>query len=167
MYRGFIIVILLLALTGCSVHYGPRIPGFVPGYVDQRLGENTYQVKVGEAWPKDWNDLSKFALYRAAELTQTQGKRYYAVLDASTQISNYTVAMPETTTTTGTASVYGRTAYINATSVRTGGGESTFSGGWYSLEFKIVNDDEIGSYGRVIDSQAVMSDLKYFIDSRR
>ena len=63
------LVCLVILLAACSVRYGPRVPGFVPGYVDQQLGDSTYQVKVGEAWPKDWPDLEKFALYRAAEIT--------------------------------------------------------------------------------------------------
>jgi len=71
----FLLAVSLL-LGACSVTYGPRIPGFVPGYVDSRLGENTYQVKIGEAWPKDWPDLEKFAMYRAADFTS--GKIFFA-----------------------------------------------------------------------------------------
>jgi hypothetical protein len=162
-----LLVCLVVLLAACSVRYGPRVPGFVPGYVDQQLGDSTYQVKIGEAWPKDWPDLEKFALYRAAEMTKSTGKRFFTVLNASTKISNYTIDTPSTTTTTGTAFVVGSTAHINATSTTTGGSSSTISGGWYILDFKVIDESEVNSFDDVVDAEAVISDLRYFIDSRR
>jgi len=154
-------------LNSCSVHYGPRVPGFVPGYVDNQLGDNTYQIKIGEAWPKDWPDLEKFAMYRASEITQERGLRYFVVTSASTQVSTYTINTPATTHTTGTANVIGNTAYINTTSTTTGGGSSNISGGWYILDFKVLKESDLPSYEKVVDSESVMIDLKYFIDARR
>lgn len=167
--RYAILVVLALTLAGCaaSVRYAPRVTGVLPGYVDQRLGEDTYQVKIGEAWPKDWPDLEKFAMYRAAELTQQSGNRYFSVLAASSRVTNYTVAMPTTSTTTGTANTFGGTTYINATTTTTGGGNVNISGGWYTLEFKIISDDDMRVHKDVVDSQEIVNDLKYFIDSRR
>jgi hypothetical protein len=169
--KGYMKIILILLLSvfiaGCAVHYGKRVPGFIPGYVDEQLGESTYQVKIGEAWPKDWPDLEKFAIYRAAEVTQSKGKRYFAVLNASTQIRNYTLSFPKTTSTTGTATIYGDTAYINTTSTTSGGGTSTISGGWYVLDYKIIDDKDIQSYKSVVDSTKIVQDLKYFIEKRR
>ena len=80
-FRIALIVSLAAFVAGCSVRYGPRIPGFQPGYVDQRLGEQVYQVRIGEAWSKDWPDLEKFAMYRAAELTKLSGCRYFLTID--------------------------------------------------------------------------------------
>ena len=160
-------VLLLLVLSACSVHYGPRVPGFVPGYTDIQLGESTYQIKIGEAWPKDWPDLEKFAMYRASEITQERGLRYFVATSASTQTSTYTINTPTTTSTTGTARVSGNTAYINTTSTTTGGSATNISGGWYILDFKVLKDSDLSNYERVIDSESVMADLKYFIDSRR
>jgi hypothetical protein len=167
--RKLVLLLLVLALAGCaaSVRYAPRVRGVIPGYVDQRLGEDTYQVKIGEAWPKDWQDLEKFALYRAAELTQQNGKRYFAVLDASSRVNNYTIAIPATSTTTGTVNTIGSTSYINARTTTTGGGAVNISGGWYTLEFKVVPDSAVTEHRDVVDSQEIMRDLKYFIDSRR
>lgn len=162
-----VLPLLLLILSACSVHYGPRVPGFVPGYVDSRLGENTYQIKIGEAWPKDFPNLEKFAMYRASEITQDRGLRYFIVTSASTQTSNYTINTPTTTSTSGTASVYGNTAYINTTSTTTGGSSTNISGGWYILDFKVLTEDDLPKYERVVDSKTVMIDLKYFIDARR
>lgn len=162
-------VLASLMLVGCaaSVRYAPRVTGVLPGYVDQRLGEDTYQVKIGEAWPKDWPDLEKFAMYRAAELTQQNGMRYFSVLTASSRVTNYTVRMPTTSTTTGTANTLGGTTYLNATTTTTGGGNVNISGGWYTLEFKMISDTDMQVHGNVVDSQQIVNDLKYFIDSRR
>lgn len=160
-------ILLLLVLGACSVHYGPRVPGFVPGYVDNRLGENTYQIKIGEAWPKDWPDLEKFAMYRASEITHERGLRYFVITSASSQTATYTITTPTTTNTTGTASVYGNTANINTTTTTTGGVSTNISGGWYILDFKVLEDADLDKYERVADSKAIMADLKYFIDARR
>lgn len=161
------LLFLVLALCGCSVHYGPRIPGFLPGYVDKRLGEFTYQVRIGEAWPKDWHDLEKFALYRAAEITKEKGFRYFEVINSSTTIKNYVINTPQTTTTSGTANFYGNTAHYNAVSTTTGGGASTISGGWYTLDFKLLRDATALDHKNVIDADVIISDLNYFIDGRR
>jgi integrase len=40
----FVLSILLL-LSACSVRYGPRVPGFQPGYEAERLGERTYHIQ--------------------------------------------------------------------------------------------------------------------------
>ena len=91
----------LFLLAGCSVRYTERVPGFQPGYEEQRLGEDTWQVRIGEAWPKDWPDLEKFGVYRAAEITTRQGRRYFEVIDASTNITSYSIPVPTQTVTNG------------------------------------------------------------------
>lgn len=165
----FLSLLLLAALvnSGCAVRYGPRIPGLQPGYTDQQLGESTYQIKIGEAWPKDWPDLEKFAMYRAAEITESSSRRYFKVLNSTTQTSTYHIASPATSNTSATASRVGNTTFVNATTTTTPGTVSTFSGGWYILEFRVLSDSELGSSARVVDAQQVKRDLHYFINGRR
>lgn len=165
--RLLISLLLAASLGACAVRYGPRIPGFQPGYVEQRLGETTYQIKIGEAWPKDWPDLEKFAMYRAAETTKEQGKRYFAVLEATTQITSYEITSPAVATTQGTANTIGNTTFVSATTTITPSRTSTISGGWYSLEYKVLTLEELKLHPRVIDSEQVIKDLRYFVDSRR
>lgn len=160
-------VVLAILCIGCSVRYTERVPGFQPGYADQRLGESTYQVRVGEAWPKDWADLEKFAVYRAADITEANSKRYFVILNSSSQTNSYYIASPATSTTSGTATQIGGTTYFNATTTTLPSTVGSISGGWYTLDFKILSDSELPNYRRVVDSQQVKSDLKYFIDSRR
>jgi hypothetical protein len=167
MLRTLVLALVALALTGCAVRYGPRIPGIQPGYVDQRLGESTYQVRIGEAWSKDWADLEKFAMFRAAEVTKQAGSRYFAVSNATTSISSYTITTPATATTTGTVNRVGNTAFLNATTTMTPGTTSNIQGGWYTLDFRILTDADLPNYPRVVDSEQVMKDLRHFIDGRR
>ena len=165
--KNIILIFCCLLVSSCSVRYGTRIPGFVPGYKDTRLGEFTYQVRIGQAWPKDYHDLDKFAMYRASDITKSRGFRYFIVTSASTEISDYSIKSPTTTNTHGTIYSNGNTATLNATSTTTGGTVTNISGGFYTLDFKILKDTEINKYSHVIDSKVVMEDLKYFIDERR
>ena len=36
-----------------------------------------------------------------------------------------------------------------------------------TLDYKIISDDEVGGYKEVVDSDEIIKNLKYFIDSRR
>jgi hypothetical protein len=164
-----VVAVASILLAGCaaSVKYAPRVPGFQPGYVEQRLGDDTYQVRIGEAWPKDWPDLEKFAMYRAAEITQLRGLPYFQVINASSQVSNYEIKSPAISTTTGTASRVGNTTFVNATTTTTPASTSTISGGWYTLDFRVVAEAGSGASAPVVDAQQVIRDLRYFIDSRR
>lgn len=160
-------ILLLLGLTACAVRYGPRVPGIQPGYVEQQLGEQTFQVKIGEAWPKDFADLEKFAMFRAAEVTQSQGLRYFAVVNATTHVNTYEITSPAMSNTTATANTVGNTTFVSATTTTTPARTSTFSGGWYTLDFRVLKPEELSSHPRVVDSEKVIRDLRYFIDGRR
>ena len=164
---AFLCIFFGLVLSNCSVRYTPRIPGFQPGYTDLRLGERSYQVTIGEAWPKDWRDLEKFALYRAAELTKGMGLRYFAILDSSTQTTQTTINTPSNSYTTGTASIYGNTAIVNTRTVTNPGAPITLQGRFYRLEFEALTGLNESKGRAVKDSQEVMDSLKYFIGARR
>ena len=159
--------VIFSLLLACSVRYMPRVPGFQPGYTDIQLGENTYQIKIGEAWPKDWPDLEKFAMYRAAEITQSKGRRYFQIIKASSYTTDYEITAPSTSNTTATATRIGNTTYIQGTTTTIPGGTSTISGGWYVLEFKALADGEIAPGARIVDSKTIVEDLKIFIESRK
>jgi hypothetical protein len=165
--KALLLACLLAVLTSCAVRYGPRIPGIQPGYVEERLGEQTFQVKIGEAWPKDFPDLAKFAMFRAAEVTRAQGQRYFTILNATTQVQTYEITSPAVSNTTATANTIGSTTFISGTTTSTPARTSTISGGWYTLDFRVLTPQELSNYPRVVDSDRVISDLKYFIDGRR
>lgn len=166
MIRLFLIVVLLVGIVSCSVRYGPRIPGIQPGYEEERLGEDTHQVRIGEAWPKDWPDVEKFALYRAAEVTLASGRRYFAVLSSSSRINSYVAATPKITTTTGTAAISGNTISGSSVSTTSGGSTHAIEGGWYIMDFKTLESSNGAGYSTIIDANKVIEDLKYFIAKR-
>jgi len=146
---------------------GQEFQGFSPVMLSIASVRQRYQIKIGEAWPKDWPDLEKFAMYRAAETTKEHGQRYFAVLGATTRVKSYEIASPAIETTQGAANRIGNTTFISATTTVTPARTSTISGGWYTLEYKILSAEELKQYARVIDSERVIKDLRYFIDSRR
>jgi hypothetical protein len=163
--KNALILLFILFLCGCSVRYTERAPGIQPGYVDSQLGQDTYQVKIGEAWQKDWADLEKFALYRASEITKSKNRRYFLILNSSTQISTNYLTIPSSTTTNSTASVSGSTAYISSTSTSTPSVTAPISGGWYTLDFRVLANAD--ATGKVVDAQQIINDYQIFIDSRR
>ncbi|CAM3665249.1 CC0125/CC1285 family lipoprotein [Polynucleobacter antarcticus] len=164
----FVFILLsALALSACSVRYTERIPGIQPGYVDTQLGQDTYQVKVGEAWQKDWADLEKFAMYRASEITESKNKRYFLVLNSSTQISTFYVTTPSSSSTNSTASISGSTAYISSSSIGSPSVTAPISGGWYILDFRILPNADVNGREKVVDAQQVKHDYQVFIDGRR
>jgi hypothetical protein len=166
---SLLVLLSLIIISGCaaSVRYTERVPGFQPGYVDEQLGEGTYQVRIGEAWPKDWPNLEKFALYRAADITKGLGKEYFTVTRASTEITGYSIDMPSTTQTNVSATRVGNSVYGQANSITQGGGTATFQGGWYYLDFKVINSSDTSSFDKVFYADSVLKDLKIFIDNRR
>lgn len=163
--KNALILLFILFLCGCSVRYTERVPGIQPGYVDSQLGQDTYQVKIGEAWQKDWADLEKFALYRASEITKSKNRRYFLILNSSTQISTNYLTIPSSTTTNSTASASGSTAYISSTSTSTPSVTTPISGGWYTLDFRVLANAD--ATGKVVDAQQIIHDYQIFIDSRR
>ena len=58
-----------------------------------------------------------------------------------------------------------KTPYINRNTVTSGGG--SIKGGWYYLDFKIIEEKDAPSYKTVIDAGIIRGDLKEFIDQRR
>lgn len=162
-----IFIACLCSVTSCSVKYTSRVPGFQPGYVDEQLGSNTYQVRIGEAWSSDWPNLEKFALYRAADISESKGYRYYAVLNSSSYTNTYYITSPSTSYSTGSANIVGSTAYINTTTTTTPGITTGISGGWYVMDYKLIEPSEISNYERVVDSEKVKKELQVFIDNRR
>lgn len=161
------VALLMLSACAASVKYAPRVVGITPGYVDQRLGERTFQVKIGEAWPKDFDDLEKFALYRAAEVTLSNGGTYFEVLSSSSRVTNYSILMPSSTITTGTATLSGNTAYIDTRSTTSGGGTMALSGGWYTMDYKVLTAKPTEGARPVVDAAQIQRDFEYFIESRR
>src|SRR5262245_62531911 len=82
--RKAILITLLLLTVGCTTPY--QSEGWTGGYKDEKLGENLWRVSfLGNANRTDvytWNA----AMYRAAEIAQREGYRYFQVTQPSTEV---------------------------------------------------------------------------------
>lgn len=167
------IALFISCLSGCSswsttlkyreASYIPGAHRSVIGYRDEKLGEMRYQIYAGQAWPKDWQNLSKIAIYRAADLTVQNGYKYFTVISDFADAQHY--AIPGNSTTRTTANVVGNAVYATSYTTHNSGG--SISGGTYYLDFLILKDDEVNSYEKVFSAEKVMNELRFFIESRK
>lgn len=174
--RLFFVVALLI--SGCSSwstdlkyrkkSYIPGSDSAVIGYEDSQIGEKSYIVKVGQAWPSDWPNLEKVALYRAAEITKSRGGTAFIVHNSEMIQDNYLLRNPTTVNTFGSANSYNGQTNFSATSYISGGGSSVIQGGRYFLEFTIIlSNEKISINDKIIYPDEVFKRFGYYIDSIR
>ena len=115
-------VILALAfLQGCSTAYQSR--GFSGGYSETQLDENIFKVSFSGNGYISGHKVADYTLLRSAELTLQDGFKYFAIVDANSNIEHSTYTSPTTYHTTGNVS---GTTY-NANTTTTGGQTYHFS----------------------------------------
>lgn len=161
----------LLLLTACAagpLTYGPRTAG-VAGYEDVQLGENTWQVRIAGVWPDDWPDMEKFALYRAAEVTETQGGVAFEVIGAAQQLQTFPVPVVTSSMLLGTTvGPDGRIIRYDTAMPFYGFARPTreMTSGTYYLDYRILGPAEAVNAPRVLRPAQVMRDLGVFISNR-
>jgi hypothetical protein len=114
------LAIFLVILIGCATTYQRR--GFGGGYSETQLDENIFSIIFRGNGVTGIERASDFTYLRAAELTLEKGFAYFAITDASKNISTSYFTTPSRTTTN--INFYGNTAY--ATSHTTPGNTLTF-----------------------------------------
>jgi len=170
----YLLIILIIAITtSCSswstqLKYRKQsyIPGnnrSVIGYDETKISDLRYEVYAGQAWPKDYKNLHKIALYRAAELTQNHGHKYFYIVDQDMRTQTYGMPIYQNSQINGHVS--GNTLYATANTTTTGGG--AISGGKYYLDFIIVPENKTQEFDHIISAEKVIKSLKYFIERRR
>lgn len=93
-------VILALAfLQGCSTAYQSR--GFSGGYSETQLDENIFKVSFSGNGYISGHKVADYTLLRSAELTLQNGFKYFAIVDANSNIEHSTYTSPTTYHTTG------------------------------------------------------------------
>jgi hypothetical protein len=111
--------VLLLILTACATKYQPR--GFTGGFSHVQIDANTYKVSFrGNGYtPRD--RVETFLMYRLAELTAEAGYDYSVIVGSRTDARLEAVTTPGTytSTTTGSATAFGNTAFGSATTTGT------------------------------------------------
>ena len=110
---------LVLVLCGCATTYQPK--GFSGGFSETQLDTNVFRVAFNGNGYTGREKAEDYALLRSAELALQNGFTHFAILDSRAGTNYSTFRTPTQSTTTGTASVYGNTAYGSATTTTTGG----------------------------------------------
>ena len=113
---------LALSICGCATPYGPH--QLAGGYSEVRIQNDIYRIVVDGNGFIHKSAVDYYALVRAAELTVQQGRNYFRVLGAETDVKTTDVFIPGQTFAntnmhgTGyahaTAYPIGRNVYANA-----------------------------------------------------
>jgi len=83
--RAVVAVGLAMLLAGCMTAYQPR--GATGGYVDEKLGEDTYRVSFYGNGNTHREAVLKYFLYRCAELTLQRGYQYFELFAAQKPVA--------------------------------------------------------------------------------
>lgn len=117
--RFTIFIALALLVSACATAYQPQ--SFSGGFSETQLDRNVFRVSFKGNGYTSRERAEDLALLRSAELALKNGFSHFVIVDgrAGTNYSAFTT--PTQSTTVGTASVYGNTAYGRASSTTTGG----------------------------------------------
>jgi hypothetical protein len=119
MRRPIISAAIALMLAACATSYQPL--AFKGGYSHVQLDANTYKVSFrGNAYTSR-DRVETYLMYRLAELTAETGHDYFVIVGSRTYAGQGVVTTPGTyrSTTTGSATAFGNTAYGSATTTGT------------------------------------------------
>jgi hypothetical protein len=120
MSRSILIVVgIALLLTACATRYQPV--AFTGGYSEMQVDANTYKVSFRGNGYTSRDRVETYLMYRCAELTVETGHDYFVLVGGGTDARQDLVTTPGTytSTTTGSATAYGNTAYGSSTTTGT------------------------------------------------
>jgi hypothetical protein len=84
MHKAVLITMLLLLGAACTTPY--QSDGWTGGYKDEKLGDNQWRVSFLGNANRDAAFTWNAAMYRAAEIAQREGYRYFQVTFPSTEV---------------------------------------------------------------------------------
>jgi hypothetical protein len=117
--RVIVTSIAAIFLSACATTYQPE--GFSGGFSETQLDKNVFRVSFKGNGYTSRDRAEDFTLLRSAELTLKNGFTHFVIVDGRSGTDYSTMTMPTQSTTVGSASVYGNTAYGRATTTTTGG----------------------------------------------
>jgi hypothetical protein len=119
--RLFTALSLVFLLTACATTYQPE--SFSGGFNETQLDKNVFRISFkGNGFTKA-DRAEDMALLRSAEISLKNGFSHFAIVDGKSASEFGTYTTPAQSTTTGSVSTYGNTAYGRA-NTRTTGGQS-------------------------------------------
>lgn len=118
--RSFFLALLAVALLqACATPY--QRSGFSGGYSETQLDSNVFRVSFRGNGFTNRDKAADLVLLRSAELTLTNGFKYFSVIDADSYTSTSQISTPTTSYTNAHLTSYGNTAYGTATTTTYGG----------------------------------------------
>ena len=108
------VVLLLLfaiALVGCSTPYESN--GWLGGYTDTQLAPDVFRVTFSGNAYTSGEKAQDYALLRAAELTLQSGHAFFAIVNENNATTASSLTTPAQTTTNGSVSAVGSSAYYS------------------------------------------------------
>ncbi|WP_052367576.1 CC0125/CC1285 family lipoprotein [Algiphilus aromaticivorans] len=76
-------LVLFLAACATATPYQPKIGGY--GYAEQRIAENRFRVTFSGNSATERSRVEDYLLYRAAEITLSEGGTHFLMMDSSTE----------------------------------------------------------------------------------
>jgi len=137
-----------LLSVGCATPY--QKVGFTGGYSETRLDEHIFRVNFRGNGYTSAERAADFCMLRCAELTRGHECRYFIILEGGDSVSYSTYTTPSTSHTTGSASVYGNTAYGSATTHTYGGQTHLISKPRSALVIRCRRDKPEGQVGGLV-----------------
>ena len=114
--KNLIVLFCGLLLAACS-SYSSTTKGY-------QLDDNVFRVEMRGTADNDVNDATEYALLKAAELTIDNGAKYFTVESTMDRAKKGAIVLPgssqSNTTTTANATLYGNSAWGNASSTTYG-----------------------------------------------
>jgi hypothetical protein len=154
--RKVLALLPIAALTACATAYQPD--GLSGGFTETQLDTNVFRVSFrGNGYTRA-DRAEDMALLRSAEIALKNGFTHFAIADSKSRTDYSSFTTPIQSSTTGTVSSYGNTAFLNARTSTTGG--QTFVTAKPSATNTIVcfkGKPEISAF--VYDAQFVYSSL--------
>ena len=86
-YRSTALLVAAVLAASCATgpEYQPRTPGSLVGYTDLQLSPNRYRVAFSGSYVSGRDDVERYLLRRAAEVTLQSGYRHFAFQTRDTQ----------------------------------------------------------------------------------
>lgn len=151
------LVLLTSLLIGCG--------GVSYNYRDRQLGRRTWEVTSTAPTRDATNELARFVLYRAAELTRGLGYRYFAVRQYDGDAADY-----RSFAIAGGGRDASPLPSVADVSARSSGPSPGGHVGWSwvrTLKFRILDPSEVGDGSTAIDADKIFLELAPLIERRR
>lgn len=151
-----VIVAAALFMTGCATGY--QRDGLTGGFTESQLSENVWRVTFNGNGYTSEDRAQDMALLRSAELTLANGYSHFILADERSTTEVDVGTTPVTSTTTGSAYVYGNSIQGRATT-------QTFGGQSYTIRRPSTRNSVVMLKEKPVDGRYVAYDARFICTS--